>query len=875
MLHSFWSRLLATLRPEKSERRLQEEFHEHLQALAAEQSEQGLRPEESLQAARREFGPVEPAKEQYRDQVRFRSVENLWRDFRFALRQCRKNPSFTAAAVVSLALGIGANAALFSFVNAVLLKQLPVPAPARLVILKNAGEPLTLSYHQTNELNRQATEVDGILGTHPLDVSVMFGDHPQWVSAELVTGEYFRTLQIKPERGRLLTQADLDDAEGNPVCVISHRFWKSQFNGAADVIGRTVLLNTRAYKIVGISKRGFTGVDLQRPVDLQIPATRLIDYMPAFVGIPHFEWKSRLFLFSAMARLKPEATRAGAAGQLTRLNRTYVKSAKLHNYATDVQLGDGSAGIQSSSKLAKPASILLAVSLVVLLIACANLATLLLSRTSARASEFALRLAIGGSRRRILAQVLVESALLAVFGTAAGMAVAYAIKRILLSFLNRTTPQIHQLHIALDGTVLVFVAVTSAICVLLFGTAPALQAARMAPLGSSAGNTRSGVAVRKAFVVLQIALSFIVVLSAGLLAGTLRNLKTQDLGFRPDEIAAIEIRPATGGYAAARANQFYTRVVDHVRTVPGVKAAATSFGINFANGFKMKLDPLLQAGGAHEVNLVGVNPGYFDTFGAHILAGRDFNAADTPDKQQVYIISKHLANTYFHGENPIGRYLVRSDGGKLPVIGVVSDIRDQGPTATTRGTIYQDIGQLLASSLTVFVRCDGACASLLPTLRTAIHNVDPNTPILAIQTLQTEIEGAFSSQEVLGFLSTLFAALAMLLVAAGIYGVLSFTLTRRTREMGIRIALGASAKDIVELFVSEAAVMIVLGALIGVPGALAAVTLLRSQLFGVAPHDPRTLAACVLCIAVTIILASIAPIRRALRIGPQQALRIE
>src|SRR5581483_4632339 len=364
--------------------------------------------------------------------------------------------------------------------------------------------------------------------------------------------------------------------------------WQGEFRGAEDEVGRTILLNTRPYKIVGVSERRFTGPDLQRPADLQIPATRLIDYMPAFVGIPHFDWKSRLSFFSAMARLKPEATRASAAGQLTRLNRRYLESTKLNNRAADVQLADGSAGLQSSSELAKPASILLAVSLVVLLIACANLATLLLSRTSTRSTEFALRLAIGGSRRRILGQVLVESALLAVFGTAAGVAVAYAIKQILLSFLNRTTPQIHQLHVALDGTVLAFVAVTSAICIVLFGAAPALQAARTAALGSSAGNTRAGVTMRKAFVVVQIALSFIVVLSAGLLAGTLRNLKAVDLGFRPDEIAAIDIRPAAGGYTGARANQFYTRVVDDVRTLPGVKAAATAFGMDFASRFKMK-----------------------------------------------------------------------------------------------------------------------------------------------------------------------------------------------------------------------------------------------------------------------------------------------
>jgi predicted permease len=873
-MRSFLLRLSATLRPGRSERRLNEEFDEHLQALAARQSEQGLKPDEALLAAHRDFGSVELAKEQYRDQARFRTVENIGRDLRFALRQCRKNPGFTAAAVLSLALGIGANAALFSFVNAILLKQLPVPEAARLVVLKNADKPLRLRYRQLNVLNQNAAELDGLLGTYPLDVSVMFGDHPEWVSAELVTGEYFHTLQIKPERGRLLSQRDLDDAEGNPVCVISYRFWKSRFRAAEDVIGRTLLLNTRSYQIIGVTERGFSGSDLQRPADLDIPATRLVDYMPAFVGIPNYDWRTRLLLFSAVARLKPETTSAGAAAQLTRLNRAYLNSTKLDSRSADIQLADGSAGLQSSSKLAKPASILLAVSLVVLLIACANLATLLLSRTSARSPEFALRLAIGGSRRRVLAQVLVESALLAVFGTAVGVAVGYAIKRILLSFLNRTTPQIHQLHVALDGTVLVFVGVASAVCVLLFGVAPALQAARTAALGSSAGNTRTGTTIRKAFVVAQIALSFIVVLSAGLLVGTLRNLKAVDLSFRPDEIAVIDIRPAAGGYAGTQADQFYRRVVDHIRTLPGVKTATTVFGINFEGGSRMKLEPLEQPGPAYEVNVHGVNSGYFDTFGARILAGRDFDAGDTASKQQVYIISEHLAKAYFHGENPIGRHL-RQDGRELRVIGVVSDIRDQGPLETSLDTVYQDVGQLLGSSLTLLARCDGPCAPLLPTLRTGIRSIDPNTPILSIRTLQTEMEGAFSSQQVLGFLSTLFAALAILLVAAGIYGVLSYTLTRRTREVGIRIALGASGNDIAGLFAWEAAAMIALGTFIGVPGALAAVRLLKSQLFGVEPHDPSTLAGCVVCVVVTVILASVAPIRRALQIAPQQALRID
>jgi predicted permease len=717
MISSFLSRLLATLWSERHDRRLNEEIDEHLNELAARQSAQGLEPKDARLAARREFGAVEPIKEIYRDRARFRALEDVFRDCRLAFRQGRKNPGFTAVAVLSLALGIGSNTALFSFVNSILLRRLPVPAGDRLVVLKSAGKPLSLSYNQLNELNRHATELNGLSGSFALDVSATVGDRPQWISAALVTGEYFHTLQVKAERGRLLTQRDLDNAAGDPVCVISYRFWQREFQGTPDIIGHRIRLNTRPYEIVGVTEHDFAGEDLQRSTDLEIPATRLIDYMPSFVDIPHFDWQSRLYLFAAMARLSSHASRASAATQLSRLNRDYLKSKK-NDSGEGVELTNGSGGIQGAWKLGKPASILLAVSLIVLLIACANLATLLLSRTSARSSEFALRLAIGGSSWRILTQVFVESAMLAIFGTAGGIVLAYAIERVLLSFLNRTAPQIHQLHIALDGKVLAFVVATSAISVLLFGTAPALQAARTAALGSSAGNTRAGAAIRKGFVVMQIALSFVVVLSAGLLLGTIRNLRTIDLGYQADEIAAIDIRPATGGYTGVRVDEFYSRIVDRLRSLHGVVAAATALGMNFESAMKMKLDSDAQSGAVQQVNIYAIGPGYFDTFGAHILAGRDFDASDVPGKPQFYIISEHLAKAYFHGQNPIGGYLLH-DGRKLPVVGVVSDIRDQELREASMDTVYQDAGQLLTSGLTVFVRCDGPCARMLPSLRTA------------------------------------------------------------------------------------------------------------------------------------------------------------
>ena len=814
-------------------------------------------------------------KEQYRDQARFRILENFLRDVRFALRQYARTPGFSLAVILSLALGIGANAALFSLVNAIVIKSLPVPEADQLYSLNTQDASLTFTLDELNEINRQTNRLDGtLLGSFPIDVSFSRGSQPEWISAELVTGDYFRTLSVPAELGRTLTQRELDAAAGNPVCVISHRLWQSKFAGTPRIVGSTVFINTHPYIVIGVTASQFHGVDLLRPSDIQIPATRLPDYMPAFASDPKYNWRSRLFLFSAILRLSPSVTRLQAEEQIARLHREYLAEHKL-DYLKSLQLSPASGGLKSHNKLARPAAILLGVSLVVLFIACANLATLLLSRTSSRLHEFTLRLAIGGSPARIFSQVLVESLLLGFCGTIAAVAMAYGIARVLLGYLNRTTPAIHQLHISIDAHMLAFIAGIAVLSVLLFGVAPAFQASRARSSGSfSAGNTRSGAALRKVFVVAQVALSFLVILSAGLFAQTLRHLATLDLGYAPDQVAAIDIRPASGGYTGERAKRFYTQVVERLRSTPGVKGAATALGVHLDGGMKATIKA--QSGlTKYSINFFGVSPGYFDTFGAHILAGTDFNPEDTSKSEGGYIISEHLAQTYFHGQVAAGNYLLNEDGKKIPVIGVVSNLRDQNLRDGSLDTAYQNIDKLLASSLTVYVRCSGSCSALMPTLRKTINEWDPNTPILSLTTMQMQLEGNFSGEQALGFLSLLFALLALALTAAGLYGVLTYMLTRRTREIGIRTAIGALPSDIVRLFAGEALAILGFGTLIGIPLSLATVTLLRSQLFGVTPHDPSALLLCFVCILSTVIIASIPPIRRALAISPQQALRIE
>lgn len=872
MLRSLIARLRTTLSPQSRDARLEEAVQEHLAALIESYQQRGLTVEQATLAARREFGPIEPMKESYRDQARFRPIENLWRDVAFALRQFRLNPGFAAMAVVSLALGIGANTALFSFVDAILLTHLPVPEAQRLVLLESQGHayPFALTYRQIVQLNRETKQLAGLFGRFPIAVSVTAADQPRWVAAELVTGAYFKTLQVTAVRGRVLNELDLANAAGNPVCVVSYRFWRDNLHADPHVVGRPLRINMRAYQVVGVSQQGFSGTDLQEAADVQIPATRLVDFMPSFIGVKNFDWTARLYLFQTFGKLRTGSSRASADGELNAL----YQQTKRRDTSTRLELADGSGGFGERKTLGKPATILLAISGVVLLIACANLATLLLSRTTARSREFAIRLALGSSRRRVVSQVLTESALIALFGSVAGVIVAIAIQSALLDFLNSTTPEIHQLQIEPDVTVLLFAMAMAAVCVLLFGSAPAVHAAKTAKLGTSSGNTAAGAFTRKAFVAAQIGLSFVVLFAAGLLTRTLSHLETVKLGYHPENLALIDIRPAAGGYSGARASQFYSDAVERVRSVPGIHSVAATFGIG-SGVYTIKLDRTADERKSLEANLNGVGPGYFDTMGARILEGRDFNAGDrTPGRSQVYLINQHLAKEYFPGVNPVGRYLMQN-GDKLPIVGVVADVHDQEVRNDNANTVYQDVDQLLSSGLTLVARCNGPCEGLLPAIRKALRTLDPNTPILGIHTLRNAIDGSLSSEQILGFLSMLFAALAVLLTAAGLYGILSYSVTRRTREIGLRTALGASVSNVILLLSREVAVVLGIGMCVGVPAAYGAVTMIRSQLFGVGAHDPLTLAIAAGAVLGTAVAGTVMPLRRALRIAPARALRVD
>jgi predicted permease len=513
------------------------------------------------------MGNITLAREESREMWTFRQLEWIFQDARHALRGLRRSPAFTAIAIASLALGIGANTAIFSFVNAILLKQLPVPEPDRLVTFNEVW-----SLETVDGFAKQAKEFAGMFGWFAKPVSFSRGDSAQWVMGELVTGQYFRTLQVKPAIGRLLNEDDVRDATGNPVCVLSYEFWQREFSGDSGVLGRSVFLNGHAYRVLGVTARGFYGAVLQRRFDVAMPATRVGDVMPAFAGV---DWLKGLSWMNPMARLKPGITRAEAQQKSQVLFRQLDPDDK-----RELLLEDGSQGFNTMrSDFGRPVLVLMGVVALVLLVACANLANLLLARAQSRAKEFAVRLSIGASRARLIRQLLVESLLLATGGGIAGVALSLWINSTLVAFMNTGRSASMAIHVAPDGRVLAFSILLSFVTAILFGLVPAWQASRPDLLPglkqeSAANGVASRVLLRRSLVVIQIALSLVIVFGAGLLTRTLRTMTTTDLGFQPDRVIALQVDPAANGHSSAEVTTILDRILQRSRALPGVQAAS-------------------------------------------------------------------------------------------------------------------------------------------------------------------------------------------------------------------------------------------------------------------------------------------------------------
>lgn len=883
-LRRFVLRLVNAFRPSRAEPDLAREVRSHLTLLEDEFRRRGMSEEEARYAASRAFGGrLEQVRETHRDARSFRWLDEVTRDVRHALRGLRRSPAFAFVAIASLALGIGANTAIFSFVNAILIQRLPVAEPDRIVQFDQAyrgnNTVTVLSLRDIDSLATQVSALNGVFGRFATPVSLSGGDTAKWVSAVLVTGHYFDTLQLQPAAGRLFDADDVRNADA--VCVLSYDTWQSEFGGDWNVVGSSVLLNGHRYRVAGVIASGFSGVDLQHHFNVAIPATRIGDFVSAFAGPSGTERLRSMSWLSPLGRLKPGAGKAQAQAQV----QAILKEANYRKYAS-VVLEAASHGIGPERVTFGPTFvILLGVVGLVLLMACANLASVLLARAQSRGREFSLRVALGASRARLIRMLLMEAGVIAIVGGSAGIAVSFWMERTLEAFLNTGRSAATTLDVAPDVTVAVFGLVLTAATAVVFGLLPAVNATRTDLLSSlknerAIGGPRRRAFARRTLVVGQIALSLGIVFIAGLLTWTLRTLTARDLGFQADRVLGVRIDPSANAHSPTETGAIFEEILTRARALRGVVDA--SLATNPPGGsdpaMSMAIDvPTASPQPDEKAQVVTfdfVSPHYFETLGQPMLRGRDFNDTDTAGSQPVAVVNQTFTRHYFQGDDPVGRSF-RLGQVSVRIVAVVGDTYNRGMRNGTTDLVYMPTAQGPPASETLLLRIGDDPEQIPAAVRAIVGGIDPRIPVISIHTLDVDLAAGFSSERILSYLATLFAALATVLAGVGLYGVMAYAISSRTREIGIRFALGAQTSDVAYPFAREAASLVVLGVAIGGPLALVSGDAIRSLLFGVGAADPTTLVMSLVVLAVTALVATSFPLLRAVRVDPQIALRVE
>jgi predicted permease len=829
-------------------------------------------------------------------------------DLRYSLRTLRKSPVFLAIAVLSLGLGIGANAAIFTLVNQLILAPLPVQHPEQIVMLAGRGKHYggnngseRISYPMYHEIRDQNKVFSGMFCTYPTfgGVSATFGGTTEMLGAEFVSGNFCPVLGVGAAAGRVFNASD-DLYRGNhPLVVLSYRYWQSRFGGDPSIVNKQMTVNGRALTIIGVSAAGFDGVEPGRAPQIRIPIT-MVDDLPR----SNFERLStdRLRWAEVFGRLKPGVTlqqaQAGLQPLFHQLLGQEVKEPAFAKASPQIrseflkmwmEVMPGSTGRSNLRKTyAKPLFALMGVVGLVLLIACSNLANLLIARASARQKEIAIRLARGAPRGSIVRQLLIECMVLSMAGGTLGLGLAVAIDRELIHFLPTGRTPV-SLTSTPDFRVLAFTFGISLLAGLLFGLAPAMQSTRPDVAGTlkdEAGAVLQGgsARLRKCLVVGQVALALVLLIGAELFLESLRNLKTLNPGFNTANLVAFGVDATLTSEELPRNQDYYRRLDTALRNVPGVQSH--SFAVvpliddnewdNWITieGYTAKPDERPDA------HMQFCSPGYFKTLGIPLLMGRDFDQRDVKDAPKVMIANQKFVKKFFGTAYPIGRHIgMGIDPGTktdIEIVGVVGDTKYESLREEIPEELYQPIPQRgYASSWTVYARTTGNPEPLFSALRKAVRDVDSDVPLQDMRTLEEQVEISLASERLLATLSSVFGGLASLLAALGLYGVMAFMVGRRTREIGIRMALGAGQDSVMWMVVRETLTLAGIGVAIGLGGAYAVARLIQAQLYGVAPADPLILAAASLGIVVITALAGFIPARRATRIDPMTALRWE
>jgi predicted permease len=811
-------------------------------------------------------------------------------DLRYAIRMLVRQPGFTLVIVTTLALGIGANTAIFSLLDKLVIRTLPAEQPDRLATFVTGpdGGRLIVSYPAYTALRERVPLIPAIAAHAPRPFSLADGAAADRVAGAVVSGNYFSLLGVHPAAGRFFAE-DEDRTPGtHAVAVIGHGLWRRRFASDPGVIGRRVTLNAQAFTVIGVTPPEFTGTTAGTVTDVYVPMMMAPSTVPGAARIlenPNWGW------LRLIGRLAPGAThpqaQAALAPIVTELNIGGKPAAKkdpanLAGSPPPVLVLDGRRGYQELVvDLARPLALLMGAVGFVLVIACANVASLLLARALRRRHEIAVRLATGASRSRIVRLLLTEGLLLSALGGAAGMFVAARLTAFLVGFQQQMSYTPRALDGSLDGRALAFALGVCVLTGLVFGLMPARQALARDVVrglqGKTAGDGQAGWSLRSLLIVGQVALSVVVLVGAGLFAKSLLALQAIDTGLEPSRVVTASFDLGMNRYDEARGRSFADELVQRVSAIPGVESAGLGNVVAFSDRFWISgatIEGYDQAPGermAFDFNAVG--PGYFRTIGVPLAAGREFTAADTAGAPPVVMVNEALARRYWPGQSAVGKRVNR--GPLLEVVGVVRDSRVTKVSAEAKPTIYLPLLQNYSSDLTLHVRSTGDARTVLARVRQEIQAIDPAVAVYNLQTLEAQKNGSLYSERLSAMLLGLFGALALALVAIGLYGILSYSVAERTREIGIRLALGAQPRDLLSLVIRRGLLLTLAGSGIGVAAALATVRLVQRLLFGVSPTDPQVFAIVPIGLLAVALLACWIPARRATRLNPVRALRHE
>ncbi|MDR3701342.1 MAG: ABC transporter permease [Candidatus Sulfopaludibacter sp.] len=876
---SLFRRVRDTFRPDRIDTEIDREFQFHFEQRVDDLIAAGATPEEARRQAARLFGNRAHLRESTRDRDLLEPLRSLLQDLRFAARNLRRSPGFTAVAVLSLAFGIGVNASIFTMVHGILLQRLPVPDPSRIVQVDGhikSFDNSSFSFPVFRELARQDSIFADLIAFRNAPVQIDFDGRDHTASLEMVSGGYFRFFGARPALGRLLDESDERTDGARPVCVLSYNAWQSLFGGDPAVLRRPLSIRGIALQIVGVAPPGFTGAELQSQYDLFVPTAESND----LVGIPR---QSANYIWLRMLGRIPRAmSRAEASARLEAASQAIEDALPKNraNKGTTFSLVDASKGFGNwRTPLRDPLVILMGAVSLVLLVACANLANLLLARAAERRQEFAIKLAIGIGRGRLLRQLLVETALLAACGGALALMLSSVLTRLLLALFN-AGEDYAVLNVSASSAVLLFTFGACVATILLAGVYPSWRASRMDAGPGLKGSTMADHGtMRRSLILVQVSLAVVLLFGASLFTHSLRNLKTIDLGYRIDRVLTVNLGPkgTLKGPRVAFSAQVDGEILDRARHLPGVEAAAfASPGILSGGMIGASITLPDAAGGSRDfsgTHGVKVSPGFFLTLRMRLLRGRDFTAADGASAPPVAIVNRRLAALAWPGQDALGKHFDGWGGKNVEVIGVTADSRDQDVRASVEPTVYLPLDQQRISGASLELRCTAPLPAVETAVREIVKTAAPGYRVSRAIGMELLRDNQIHQERLLAFLSSLFGALGTSLALVGIYGLIAYSVRRRTREIGIRISVGAQNRDVLWLFLRESALLLGAGLILGLSLALLLSRFVGKLLFQVPRLDAPAMAATVALLAIGGVAASVLPAHAATRVSPIEALR--